>query len=92
MPDRIQAITPPRGLARLFYRVPILFYRAGLGWLLGSRFLMLTHTGRVSGLPRRTVLEIVRTDEASGAYYVVSAWGEKSDWLRNVRQGPKVVI
>jgi deazaflavin-dependent oxidoreductase (nitroreductase family) len=92
MPDRIQPLTPPRGLTRLLYRLPILFYRAGLGRLLGSRFLMLTHTGRASGLTRRTVLEIVRKDEVGGAYYVISAWGEKSDWLRNVRQSPEVLI
>jgi deazaflavin-dependent oxidoreductase (nitroreductase family) len=92
MSDGMEALTPPRGLSRLLYRLPILFYQTRLGWLMGSRFLMLTHTGRVSGLPRRTVLEIVRMEEASGAYYVVSAWGEKSDWLRNVRQSPQVLI
>lgn len=83
---------PPSGLSRLFYRFPILLYRIGLGWLLGERFLLLHHTGRKTGLPRQTVLEVVRHDEESDTYFVASGWGEKSDWFRNIMQTPKVEI
>jgi hypothetical protein len=37
--------SPPRGLARLAFRLPIWLYRLRLGWLLGDRFLLLTHIG-----------------------------------------------
>jgi deazaflavin-dependent oxidoreductase (nitroreductase family) len=82
----------PTGLLRAALRFPILLYRAHLGWLLGSRFLLLTHRGRNSGLPRATVLEVVHHDRASGAYFVASGWGEKSDWLRNVETSPEVTV
>ena len=83
---------PPRGLARLGFRLPIWLYRAGLGWLLGHRFLMITHVGRKSGLPRRVVLEVVGHDRSSGTYVVASGWGEKSDWFQNVRKTPQVIV
>ncbi len=80
----------PHGPLRLLLRAPIWLYRLHLGWLLGHRFLMLTHTGRRSGQPRRTVLEVVGRDRTSGTYYIASGWGERSDWLRNVEKTPLV--
>jgi len=82
----------PRGLLRFGLRLPILFYRLHLGWLLGKRFLLLTHTGRKSGLPRRTVIEVVRRDPHSGACVVASGWGRKSDWFQNISHNPLVTI
>ena len=40
MPTQSKAAAPPSGLTRLFYRAPILFYRLGLGFILGERFLL----------------------------------------------------
>jgi deazaflavin-dependent oxidoreductase (nitroreductase family) len=77
---------------RPLLRLPIWLYRAHLGWLLGDRFLMLTHRGRKSGLPRQTVLEVVRHDKATGTYIIVSGWGEKADWCRNIQQDPRVRV
>ncbi|GAB4458508.1 MAG: nitroreductase family deazaflavin-dependent oxidoreductase [Anaerolineales bacterium] len=82
----------PHGLLRLFLRMPIALYRARLGWLLGGRFLMLTHTGRKSGQPRQTVLEVVHHDPATGAYFVAAAWGGKADWFRNIQANPAVQV
>ena len=82
----------PTGLRRWFLRMPIQFYHWGLGWLLGQRFLLLYHTGRKSGQPRQTVLEVVYHDAAANIYYIASGWGEKSDWLRNVAQTPAVTV
>lgn len=82
----------PRGLLRSLVRLPIILYRARLGWLLGNRFLMLTHTGRVSGLPRQVVLEVVRHDQEADTFVVASAWGERSDWYRNLVQTPEASI
>jgi len=52
MPEKIAKTKLPRGLVRLAFRAPIWLYRAHLGWLLGYRFVLLTHTGRKSVLPR----------------------------------------
>ena len=92
MPEKISELKQPRGLARLAFRLPIWLYRARLGWLLGYRFVLLTHTGRKSSLPRQTVLEIVRYDKATGACVVASGWGTKSDWFHNVTANPNVII
>jgi deazaflavin-dependent oxidoreductase (nitroreductase family) len=84
--------TPPSKALRFGLRLPIWFYRAHLGWLLGDRFLMLTHTGRKSGKPRRTVIEVVQHKKETDTYYVVSGWGEKSDWYQNIHKSPFVTV
>ena len=83
---------PPTGALRLLLRLPVYLYRAGLGSLLSSRFLLLTHRGRKTGLPRQTVVEVVSHDRASGTYYIASGWGEKAHWFRNVQQTPEVTV
>ncbi len=92
MTEKVHAVKPPRGLTRIFFRFPILLYRAGLGWLLGERALMMTHTGRVSGLARRVVLEVMRHDRDTDTYIVASGWGEKSDWFQNISNTPRVEV
>ena len=82
----------PHGLQRLFFRLPIGLYRLRLGWLMGHRFLLLTHTGRKSAQPRQTVLEVIRYDPATRLCVVVSGFGVKSDWYLNVRQTPHVQL
>ena len=84
--------TPPGNALRFGLRLPIWLYRLHLSWMLGDRFLMLVHTGRKSGLPRQTVIEVVQHDKATNTYYVVSGWGEKSDWYQNIRKLPQVTV
>lgn len=92
------ANVPSKGVRRLgrvrraFLRLPIMLYRAHLGWLVGERFLLLVHTGRKSGIARRTVLEVIRHDAGTGAYIVCSGWGEGADWFRNILKTPDVTI
>lgn len=83
---------PPGRMLRLGLRLPIGLFRLHLGWLLGGRFLLLTHTGRRSGLPRQAVIEVVGHDKASDVYFVVSGWGKGSDWYQNVRKTPSVTV
>jgi deazaflavin-dependent oxidoreductase (nitroreductase family) len=83
---------PPKGLSRILYRFPILMYQTGLGILMGKRFLLLEHTGRKSGLPRKAVLEVIRYDETQEAFFVVSAFGDRADWYRNISKEPMVRI
>lgn len=86
MPTKIKEVQPPHGLARTLYRLPIKLYRLHLGWLLMGHFLLLTHVGRKSGLPRQTVLEVLLHDKARDVYYVLAGWGEKSDWVKISRR------
>lgn len=82
----------PKGLLRFFLRAPLALYRLGLGWMLGGRFLKLTHMGRISGMKRETVLEVVKRDAVTGIIYVASGWGENSNWLLNVTEDPRVGV
>ncbi len=75
-------------LQRAGFRAPILLYRLGLGGLLGGRFVLLTHLGRRTGQPRRTVLEVVGRE--GGCYLVASGYGARAQWFRNVRAEPRV--
>lgn len=82
----------PRGLLRLGYRLPIALYRARLGWLLGHRFLLLTHRGRKSGMLRHAVLEVVSYDPATRESAVVSAYGDRADWYQNILASPPIAV
>jgi len=92
MPEQISTPQPPRGLARLAFRLPIGLYRLGLGGLLGTRFLLLTHTGRKTGRVRQTVLEVVRYDREKSEFVVAAGFGPKSDWYQNLRARPQAVV
>ena len=82
----------PTGASRLAFRLPIYLYRLNLGWLFGHRFLLLVHQGRLSGLLRETVLEVLLHDPATRESVVLSAWGEKADWYRNVGATPAIEV
>lgn len=81
----------PRWL-RAGFAGPNWLYDAGLGRLLGTRFLRLTHTGRRSGREFHTVLEVVDHDRSTGAVTVISGFGRGSDWFRNVLAGGPVAV
>ncbi len=92
MAEKVKQLSLPRGLGRLAFRLPIWLYKIHLGWLLGSRFMLVEHIGRKSGLPRKTVIEVVRFDKQNRIFYAASGWGEKSDWYQNVMKNPHVTI
>lgn len=82
----------PTGALRLAFRLPMYLYDLGLGWLLGHRFLLLTHRGRKTGRMRRTVLEVIRYDPSIRESIVASGWGERADWYRNLRANPALEV
>jgi deazaflavin-dependent oxidoreductase (nitroreductase family) len=86
----VKDVQPPAGLTRFLFRIPIQLYRLRLGWLFGSRLLLLNHIGRVSGNPRQTVLEVAEHDGDS--YTVASGWGPTAAWYRNIVRTPDVTI
>ncbi|WP_347354383.1 nitroreductase family deazaflavin-dependent oxidoreductase [Intrasporangium sp.] len=73
-------------------RLPNRLYERGWGRLLGHRFLQLTHVGRRSGRTFHTVLEVVRYDPGTGEATVLSGFGPRADWLRNVQAGGRVQV
>lgn len=76
---------------RWFVRAPIWLYRARLGFLFGSRLLMLEHVGRKSGHRRYVVLEVV-DHPSPGRYVVVSGFGRRAQWFRNIEANPSVRV
>jgi deazaflavin-dependent oxidoreductase (nitroreductase family) len=92
MSDPLTTVPRPKGFERFLFRLPIFLYQIHLGFLFGRRFLLLVHIGRKSGRPHQTVIEVVKSDPASNIYYVVSGWGEKSDWYQNIITHPNVMI
>ena len=76
---------------RALMRAPIWLYRARLGFLFGSRTLMLEHVGRKSGARRYVVLEVVG-HPAPDTYVVASGFGGRAQWFRNLTANPRVRI
>jgi deazaflavin-dependent oxidoreductase (nitroreductase family) len=64
-------------------------YAIGLGPLVGKVILLLTTTGRKSGMKRVTPLqyELIGSD-----YYLGAARGLKADWVRNIQSNSQVNI
>jgi len=75
-------------------RAPVWLYRWRLGWVLGKRFLLLTHIGRRTGVRHETVLEVMEYREEGPEAVVMSGFGRGSDWLRNIeaRGGEEVEV
>ena len=76
---------PPRWL-RVVNGAANQLYDHRLGWMLGRRILRLTHCGRRSGRTYNTVLEVVG-HQRDAEFFVVSGFGPRSDWLRNLDAG-----
>jgi deazaflavin-dependent oxidoreductase (nitroreductase family) len=76
-------------LWRLIRFPPRVAYAIGLGPLSGRFVLLLTTTGRKSGLPRVTPLQYEEIEEV---IYIGSARGDKADWYRNILANPKVEV
>ena len=79
-------------ILRTLLGAPRILYRCRLGWLLGHRFLLLTHRGRQSGRLFQTIVEVVRHDKETRESIVVAGWGEKTDWYQNLQANGAVEI
>jgi deazaflavin-dependent oxidoreductase (nitroreductase family) len=84
-----RAYVPGNRWSRLFQRMPLLFWRLGLAWLIGRWMLVLTTVGRKSGLPRQTMINYYRV---AGRKYAYSGFGPRSDWFRNLEADPHVTV
>ncbi|HSX10019.1 MAG TPA: nitroreductase family deazaflavin-dependent oxidoreductase [Candidatus Saccharimonadales bacterium] len=85
-------ISKPKGILKLLYKLPVYLYKWHVGWILGRRFLMITHIGRKSGKKHQTVLEVIHYDPSTQEFIVISGYGEKSDWYKNIVKTPVVEV
>jgi deazaflavin-dependent oxidoreductase (nitroreductase family) len=75
-----RAVRPVQNtIVRVFRR----YFEQAPGWVL------LTTTGRRTGLPREILLPCERWRDAM---IVISTYGLQSDWIRNIRRNPRVQV
>ncbi len=82
----------PTGIAKWFIQSPKWIFRARLGFIFGSRFLLLESIGRKSGVVRQTALEVAHHDKDRDEYIVTAGNGVTADWYRNIQANPAVAI
>lgn len=90
----IMDLVPQQDVGPVFkwlFKLPVLQYRLGLGWIIGRYILLLTTTGRKSGLPRHTPLEYIYEPELD-RYRIMVGWGGNTDWYRNLLADPHVKV
>ena len=90
----IMDLVPKRNVGPVFkwiFKIPILQYKLGLGWMIGRYILLLTTTGRKSGLPRHTPLEY-EYDREHDRYRIAAGWGGNTDWYRNLLADPHITM
>lgn len=79
---------------KYFNRFMVLIWRLGLGsWgnrpEVGGRIMVITHTGRKTGVRRRTPVNYAVVD---GEIYCVAAFGRITDWYHNILAHPEVEL
>ena len=82
----------PGRIALAVFRLPLLLYRRGWGWLLGDTFLLLVHAGRKTGKRYSTVAMVLRYEPHTREAVICSAWGKDADWIRNIRAHPALQV
>lgn len=80
---------PENCLVKKLYKTPILLYRLGLGKLFGSYILILSTTGRKTQKTHHTPVEYFYHE---GKYYIISGFGEHTDWYKNIMANPQVTL
>lgn len=87
---------PTKGtLNRALFKIPLLWWRTGVGSIMshpargGSKVLVFTTWGRVSSLPRHTMVSYTLFN---GKPYIASGWGGRTDWYKNILANPAVTV
>ena len=80
----------PGTFNRLLFKSPLIWWRMGLGPLLGHSILVVTTWGRKTHVPRYTMLSFTLLEE--GQIYVGAGWGAYCDWYRNIQSDPHVTV
>ncbi|HEX9130895.1 MAG TPA: nitroreductase family deazaflavin-dependent oxidoreductase, partial [Ktedonobacteraceae bacterium] len=69
----------------------IIVYRFHLGWLVGHRFMLITHRGRRTGKVRQTGVMVLHYDRQSREA-LVAAGSANADWYRNIHASPAIEV
>jgi deazaflavin-dependent oxidoreductase (nitroreductase family) len=80
---------PTGGWRKAMFKWPVQLWRLGLGPIIGHQMVLISHTGRKSGLTRRTMTEL---HVVNGKKYAPSGFGRRSQWYRNIEADPRVTI
>jgi deazaflavin-dependent oxidoreductase (nitroreductase family) len=83
---------PPKVLLRILFRIPVYFYRIGLGWLFGERLVLINHIGRKTGKQYQAVVEVVEREKRTNNVIVVAGYGEQTQWYKNLRDQSQTII
>jgi deazaflavin-dependent oxidoreductase (nitroreductase family) len=82
----------PRGLLKIFFKVPIYLHKLGLvGWIekfSGAQWMLITTIGRKTGKPRQVMVDVLNYDQEHDTYFIEAAYGRRADWVRNIRANP----
>ncbi|MBI5840276.1 MAG: nitroreductase family deazaflavin-dependent oxidoreductase [Chloroflexi bacterium] len=81
----------PGPFLKFFFKFPVWLHKIGFGgWerLIGAQWMLLTTTGRKSGKPRETMVDVMDYDKAADTYYIEVAYGKRADWFRNIQANP----
>jgi deazaflavin-dependent oxidoreductase (nitroreductase family) len=84
-----------RQFFKSFNHFMLFMWRLGLGQFInaspsvGGRIMVLTHTGRKSGLRRQTPVNYVIVNNE---IYCTAGFGQISDWYRNIKANPHVEV
>jgi deazaflavin-dependent oxidoreductase (nitroreductase family) len=82
----------PGRLVLAVFRLPLRLYRRGWGWVMGDTFLLLVHAGRKTGQRHSTVAMVLSHDPRTREAVICSAWGQDTDWIRNIRAHPALWV
>lgn len=82
----------PGRILALVLRAPGRLYDWNAGWLLGQRFLRLTHVGRRTGTTHHTMLEVIGVRPAVGEFIVIAGLGPSANWYRNLQVHPALEV
>jgi deazaflavin-dependent oxidoreductase (nitroreductase family) len=80
---------PSGGWRKAMFKWPVQLWRLGLAPIIGRNMVLITHTGRKTGLPRHTMTEL---HLINGKKYAPSGFGRRSQWYRNIEADPRVTI
>ena len=76
----------PTGFRRFVFRAPVPLFRRGFGGVvraLGFPWIEVTTRGRKTGREHTVLLDCLHADAATGRWFVQSAFGMGSDWVKN---------
>ena len=91
-PEKLENL---RQMFKQMNKFMLLMWRLGLGsWLnfwpdVGGRIMVITHTGRKTGLKRRTPVNYALVE---GELYCTAGFGPMSDWYRNLKAHSQVEV